>query len=92
MKILLLLLIFIAIAICGPRRYVVKRSAEQLTNLSPRCRAPTYMPGLQCAAYFIRYTFNPQTADCEEFIYGGCNPSPNNFRTIEECRATCVIW
>ncbi|EPB66859.1 Kunitz/Bovine pancreatic trypsin inhibitor domain protein [Ancylostoma ceylanicum] len=39
----------------------------------------------------IRYTFNKSTTDCEEFFYGGCNPSPNNFETMEQCRATCVI-
>ncbi|CAJ0603981.1 unnamed protein product [Cylicocyclus nassatus] len=54
------------------------------------CDAPTHSPGLQCFAQYKRYTFNKAIGKCEEFEYGGCNPSANNFKTMEECIATCV--
>ncbi|KHJ89134.1 Kunitz/Bovine pancreatic trypsin inhibitor domain protein [Oesophagostomum dentatum] len=55
-----------------------------------RCNAPTHLPGPACMAMFRRYTFNQAKGVCEQFIYGGCNPSPNNFETMEECQATCM--
>ncbi|KAF7248459.1 Fused toxin protein [Varanus komodoensis] len=27
---------------------------------------------------------------CERFIYGGCDGNKNNFKTLKECRQTCV--
>ncbi|RCN35879.1 Kunitz/Bovine pancreatic trypsin inhibitor domain protein [Ancylostoma caninum] len=60
-------------------------------GIPQRCVAPTYKPGPQCMASFVRYTYNPVTQKCEEFIYGGCNPSLNNFETLEECNATCMV-
>ncbi|EPB66565.1 Kunitz/Bovine pancreatic trypsin inhibitor domain protein [Ancylostoma ceylanicum] len=86
MKIVLLLC---SVAICSC--FLVPRlKREELSNLE-KCRAPTHMPGRSCNAKIKRYTFNKSTTDCEEFFYGGCNPSPNNFETMEQCRATCVI-
>ncbi|EPB67571.1 Kunitz/Bovine pancreatic trypsin inhibitor domain protein [Ancylostoma ceylanicum] len=64
-------------------------AAEPLSN-AEKCNAPINLPGLRCAASITRYTFNKDIKDCEEFTYDGCNQSPNNFKTIEECRATCV--
>ncbi|KIH69261.1 Kunitz/Bovine pancreatic trypsin inhibitor domain protein [Ancylostoma duodenale] len=64
-------------------------ATEKLSNLV-KCNSPINLPGPRCAASLTRYTFNKETKECEEFIYDGCNQSPNNFKTIEECRATCV--
>ncbi|KHJ80058.1 Kunitz/Bovine pancreatic trypsin inhibitor domain protein [Oesophagostomum dentatum] len=56
-----------------------------------RCNAPTHLPGPQCMAMIRRFTFNKQTGTCEMFIYGGCNPSPNNFETYDECMKVCEL-
>ncbi|KAK6758558.1 hypothetical protein RB195_016029 [Necator americanus] len=54
------------------------------------CSSPTHLPGIQCLAYFERYTYNREKNICEMFVYGGCRPSLNNFQTIEKCEETCV--
>ncbi|GFV25247.1 tissue factor pathway inhibitor [Trichonephila clavipes] len=42
-----------------------------------------------CKAAIPRYYYNKKTKKCEKFIYGGCNGNSNNFRTLEDCKATC---
>ncbi|RCN53000.1 Kunitz/Bovine pancreatic trypsin inhibitor domain protein [Ancylostoma caninum] len=60
-----------------------------MTN-AQRCNAPTHLPGPQCMAAYRRFTYNKAKKQCEQFIYGGCRPSPNNFATMEECKKTCM--
>ncbi|KIH59839.1 Kunitz/Bovine pancreatic trypsin inhibitor domain protein [Ancylostoma duodenale] len=76
MKCLLVVLLCVAVAYC--------------VSDAKRCNAPTHLPGPQCMAFFQRYTYNKAKKQCEEFIFGGCNPSPNNFETMEECKKTCM--
>ncbi|NXT13002.1 TFPI1 inhibitor, partial [Prunella fulvescens] len=45
-------------------------------------------PGV-CRGYFTRYFYNKETKLCEKFKYGGCLGNQNNFRSLEECQATC---
>ncbi|NWV89639.1 TFPI1 inhibitor, partial [Machaerirhynchus nigripectus] len=45
-------------------------------------------PGI-CRGYFTRYFYNRETKLCEAFKYGGCLGNQNNFRSLEECQATC---
>ncbi|RCN53001.1 Kunitz/Bovine pancreatic trypsin inhibitor domain protein [Ancylostoma caninum] len=83
MKYLLLVLLCVAIAYCADKE------EKKLTD-AERCNAPTHLEGPQCMAFFKRYTYNKEKKQCEEFVYGGCRPSPNNFETMEECKKTCV--
>ncbi|CAH3121610.1 unnamed protein product [Porites lobata] len=43
-----------------------------------------------CKAAIPRYYFNPRTYNCERFTYGGCRGNANNFKTLEECKASCL--
>ncbi|XP_032301596.1 tissue factor pathway inhibitor isoform X3 [Coturnix japonica] len=45
-------------------------------------------PGI-CRGFFSRYFYNKETKKCELFMYGGCLGNRNNFRSLEECQATC---
>ncbi|XP_034669846.1 PI-actitoxin-Aeq3a-like [Drosophila subobscura] len=45
--------------------------------------------GQRCFAYIRKYTYYPHMDKCQLFIYGGCGGNDNNFKTIEECEATC---
>ncbi|EPB68126.1 Kunitz/Bovine pancreatic trypsin inhibitor domain protein [Ancylostoma ceylanicum] len=83
MKGLLVVLLCVAIAYCA------EEAGKKLTD-EERCNAPTHLDGPQCMAFFKRYTYNKEKKQCEEFVYGGCRPSPNNFETMEECKKTCV--
>ncbi|EYC17062.1 hypothetical protein Y032_0031g2254 [Ancylostoma ceylanicum] len=93
MKGLLVVLLCVAIAYCA------EEAGKKLTD-EERCNAPTHLDGPQCMAFFkssehfnniySRYTYNKEKKQCEEFVYGGCRPSPNNFETMEECKKTCV--
>lgn len=43
----------------------------------------------ECDAAIPRFAFNPKTGRCEQFTYGGCGGTANNFSTFEECVAAC---
>ena len=42
-----------------------------------------------CKARKLRYFFDAATRACAEFYWGGCQPGPNQFKTLEACQATC---
>jgi len=43
-----------------------------------------------CKASFPRFYYDLNMKKCKEFIYGGCGGNDNNFKTKDECEATCV--
>ncbi|CAC5425297.1 unnamed protein product [Mytilus coruscus] len=43
----------------------------------------------RCRARSERYYYNWKTAQCEQFIYGGCGGNGNNFQSISDCQAAC---
>ncbi|OPL20549.1 hypothetical protein AM593_00866, partial [Mytilus galloprovincialis] len=55
-------------------------------------RDPCYLPKKTgfCRAAFRRYFYNADTGNCERFTYGECRGNENNFKTIRECRRTCL--
>ena len=55
--------------------------------LQNRCSLPKKSG--PCLAAFIRYFHNSLTGQCEDFIWGGCQPNANNFATLEDCEAAC---
>ena len=42
-----------------------------------------------CQGAFLRYYYEPCTAQCLTFYYGGCGGNANNFPNLEECESTC---
>ncbi|KAG9480902.1 hypothetical protein GDO78_010266 [Eleutherodactylus coqui] len=52
------------------------------------CLAPKKVG--RCRGSFLRWHYNPAQNECEEFVYGGCNPNRNNYVKKEDCRQTCV--
>lgn len=44
-----------------------------------------------CKLNVKRYFYNSTSNTCEEFIYGGCLGSENNFETKSECSLSCVV-
>ncbi|CAG9832576.1 unnamed protein product [Diabrotica balteata] len=47
-----------------------------------------YPGGIDCYARLVRYHWNHWSQCCEEVIWDGCNDTPNNFYSYEECE--CV--
>uniref|UniRef100_A0A670ZIA3 BPTI/Kunitz inhibitor domain-containing protein n=1 Tax=Pseudonaja textilis TaxID=8673 RepID=A0A670ZIA3_PSETE len=43
-----------------------------------------------CKAKMPRFYYNLASKQCEKFIYGGCKGNNNNFKTLDQCRYTCV--
>ena len=41
--------------------------------------------GIACAAYIPKFYYNETSKKCEEYVYGGCGATLNNFDTKEEC-------
>lgn len=37
----------------------------------------------------VRYTYNPNSNACEQFVYGGCGGTANNFETEDACNNKC---
>ncbi|XP_038153710.1 kunitz-type protease inhibitor 2 [Cyprinodon tularosa] len=58
-----------------------KEASAERCSLSPE--------GGLCRAYFPKFYYDPDTASCQSFVYGGCGGNANNFNTIEECMAAC---
>ncbi|XP_031566431.1 four-domain proteases inhibitor-like [Actinia tenebrosa] len=44
-----------------------------------------------CLAYIPRYYYNPKVGKCMKFIYGGCQPNANNFKTRKACERKCLV-
>jgi len=42
-----------------------------------------------CDGVCPRWFFNPDTGECEEFVWGCCDGNRNNFETRAECEAEC---
>ncbi|KAH9374646.1 hypothetical protein HPB48_019825 [Haemaphysalis longicornis] len=68
-----------------------------LQECQQRCKLPENTACLPkpeagpCEAYMPRYYFDKSTKTCKEFIYGGCDGNRNNFKTPEECEASCAL-
>lgn len=41
---------------------------------------------LMCMALRRAYRWDSESNDCIQAHYGGCNPSPNNFKSLKKCR------
>ncbi|XP_058032710.1 kunitz/BPTI-like toxin [Ahaetulla prasina] len=51
-----------------------------------------YLPkgGGPCRAIIPRFYYNLASKQCEKFTYGGCKGNANNFKTLDQCRYTCM--
>jgi hypothetical protein len=56
--------------------------------LLPSCFLP--LESGPCQALFPAYGFDPATARCEPFTYGGCGGNANRFENLEACDAACT--
>ncbi|XP_025095647.1 tissue factor pathway inhibitor-like [Pomacea canaliculata] len=63
--------------------------AKRQASLPTACSLPSETG--PCKAYFPRFFFNTNTGSCEQFIYGGCDGNANNYLTVEDCQATCLV-
>ncbi|KAL5018638.1 hypothetical protein ScPMuIL_004360 [Solemya velum] len=44
-----------------------------------------------CAPNVIRWRYDTETDDCEQFIYGGCREGANVFESLSACRQKCQM-
>ncbi|KAI8121796.1 Male accessory gland serine protease inhibitor [Lucilia cuprina] len=44
---------------------------------------------LGCLAYMPSWSYNAETNECVQFIYGGCGGNSNRFDYLTECEAMC---
>nr|XP_037274981.1 putative Kunitz-type serine protease inhibitor [Rhipicephalus microplus] len=57
------------------------------SSIPERCKLPAH-PGF-CRMPLLRWWYNVETGQCEEFYFGGCAGNANNFETKELCEKTC---
>jgi hypothetical protein len=43
-----------------------------------------------CLAAIPRFGYDPVTARCRQFTYGGCGGNANNFATLAACEQACA--
>ncbi len=43
-----------------------------------------------CQSSSIRYYYDREKKECQQFRYGSCNGNANNYETIEKCQSTCT--
>jgi hypothetical protein len=43
-----------------------------------------------CQSASIRYYYDRDKKECQQFRYGGCNGNANNYETNEKCQSACV--
>ncbi|KAK5969816.1 Kunitz-type proteinase inhibitor AXPI-I [Trichostrongylus colubriformis] len=55
--------------------------------LPPRCHHPIRQG--PCDSWRLRYAYDKTKGKCVLFMYGGCDPSANNFKTMQECTKEC---
>lgn len=72
------------------RDQVFKVVAYNLTRQGwlQACNEAPFVVGM-CRAIEMKWSYNPDTAACEEFTYGGCGGTANNFNSEKECKKTC---
>ncbi|XP_033211024.1 tissue factor pathway inhibitor-like [Belonocnema kinseyi] len=73
---------------CGANGNNFENRNKCLSACKPDCIQPLQVDKCSRASK-IRYGYNPQEEKCVEFAYGGSEQNPNNFETIEKCRAQC---
>lgn len=62
-------------------------TAFAAASIPERCTLPAH-PGF-CRMPWLRWWYNVETGQCEEFYYGGCSGNANRFETKELCEETC---
>ncbi|RDD38047.1 Boophilin-H2 [Trichoplax sp. H2] len=51
-----------------------------------------FMPATgPCKGKFLRYYYNFDSSNCQQFIYGGCGGNRNNFQNYDRCMSTCSM-
>ena len=71
-----------------PSQMEDKMATNPCVLLTARCYLPKSVG--RCRATQTRHYYNPETRQCEQFVYGGCLGNTNNFESMEECETSCV--
>lgn len=63
--------------------------SNELKDMKPgeRCILPV-RKGV-CRALIPRWSYEPESRECREFKFGGCDGNGNNFATRKQCMETC---
>lgn len=64
-------------------------ASNEIKDMKPgeRCILPVHK-GL-CRALIPRWSYDPNTRECKEFKFGGCDGNGNNFTSRRTCMETC---
>ncbi|EDO38284.1 predicted protein [Nematostella vectensis] len=53
------------------------------------CKLPKFAG--PCMASIERFYYNAKIGKCQSFVFGGCLPNGNNFKTRKACEAKCML-
>ena len=65
-----------------PSRLFCTSSCSIEVCLLPKITGP-------CQSTGIRYYYDRDKKECQQFRYGGCNGNANNYETLEQCQSAC---
>ncbi|XP_076260283.1 BPTI/Kunitz domain-containing protein 1-like [Rhynchophorus ferrugineus] len=76
---------FILLIVCAAS---VVRAVPSTTQFSASdCTQPHTQPDATCRGMIPRYYWNDAEKQCQDFFWGGCRATNNNFATLKECQA-----
>ncbi|XP_048579104.1 agrin isoform X2 [Nematostella vectensis] len=81
---------------CAPCKYgyVIDRTGCQTCQCAQKriksvCKLPKFAG--PCMASIERFYYNAKIGKCQSFVFGGCLPNGNNFKTRKACEAKCML-
>ncbi|XP_050508376.1 trypsin inhibitor-like isoform X6 [Diabrotica virgifera virgifera] len=80
-----LLLALLSLAVLTARAHHIHASLRDDIFTESDCTAPVDVGPIICIAYFPVWRYDIYSRICVRDIYGGCYPSKNNFKSLEEC-------
>lgn len=70
----------------------VRTIQSLIPDIPPAIRDVCQMPLVvgNCRGRLLRWFFNAETEQCENFVFSGCRGNRNNFPSFETCQKTCL--
>jgi hypothetical protein len=66
----------------------IKAKSAPINSKSEGCEDEAFVTG-RCRAMLNRWSWNPETLQCEKFVFGGCDGNGNNFPSRKKCEKKC---
>jgi len=66
----------------------IKAKSAPVNSKSEGCEDEPFITG-RCRAMLNRWSWNPESLECEKFVFGGCDGNGNNYPSRKKCEKKC---